>query len=191
MSSICLGRWCWWPWPWWCQGSCGGTDWGPCCPSCPWPGWSSRLSGSSWPRNGWPRHRAGRGRRLSRALGTLLRFGLFGLIGVAVASALAANHHLGGRGEDLVGGLAGGLTGLLGTGLYHRLGRARFWPLFGWFALALLGSFVGGILGILGPEPWSIDAGILVPPVLFLILALSGRLGTRQRAASPDAVSPP
>ena len=129
----------------------------------------------------------GWGHRLSRAVGILLRFGLFGLIGALIASGLAANHHLGALGEDWAGGVAGALMGCLGTGLYHRLGKARFWPIFGWFALALLGSFLGGILGILGPEPWSIDAGILIPLVLFLTLALSGRLGTRQREASRDA----
>jgi hypothetical protein len=63
--------------------------------------------------------------------------------------------------------------------------------MFGWFTLSLLGSFMGAILGILGSEPWSIDAGVLIPLVLFLILALSGRIGPRQREASPDAGSQP
>jgi hypothetical protein len=134
---------------------------------------------------------AGWGHRLSMAVGILLRFGLFGFIGAVIASGLAANHHLGVQGENCAGGVVGGLTGFLGTGLYHRLGKARFWPLFGWFALSLLGSFLGGILGILGPEPWSIDAGILIPLVLFLILAVTCRIGTRQREASPDAGSQP
>ena len=136
-------------------------------------------------------HGAGWGHKLSMALGSLLRFGLFGSIGAVIASGLAANHHLGGRGENLAGGIAGGLAGLLGTGLYHRLGEARFWPGFGWFALSLLGSFMGAILGILGPEPLSIDAGVLIPLVLFLILALSGRIGSRQREASSDARNQP
>ncbi len=126
---------------------------------------------------------AGWGHKLSLAIGILLRFGLFGFIGAAIASGLAANHHLGVQGENWAGGVAGGLTGFLGTVLHHRLGRARFWPLFGRFALSLLGSFLGGILGILGPEPWSIDAGVLIPLVLFLLLALSGRVGTRLREA--------
>ncbi len=132
---------------------------------------------------------AGRGHKLSMAVGFLLRFVLFGSIGAVIASGLAANHHLGGRGENLAGGIAGGLAGFLGTGLYHRLGKARFWPVFGWFALSLLGSFMGTILGILGPEPWSVDAGILIPLVLFLALALalSGRIRTRQREASFEA----
>ena len=134
---------------------------------------------------------AGWGCKLSMAVGALLRFGLFGLIGAAIASGLAANHHLGAHGEDWAGGVAGGLTGFLGSVLYHRLGKARFWPMFGWFALSLLGSFVGAILGILGPEPWSVDAGIFIPLVLFLLLAISGRIGTRQREASPDAGSQP
>jgi len=125
-------------------------------------------------------------RGLSMSLGALLRFGLFGFTGAVLASGLAANHHLGAHGADLVGGVAGGVAGLLGSGLYHHLGKARFWPLFGWFALSLLGSFVGAILGILGPEPWSIDAGVLIPLVLFLILALSGRLGARQPETPSD-----
>jgi len=129
--------------------------------------------------------------KLSMAVGILLRFGLFGLIGAAIASGLAANHHLGAQGENWAGGVAGGLTGFLGTGLYHRFGKARFWPLFGWFALSLLGSFMGGILGILGPEPWSVDAGILIPLVLFLILALSGRMQARQREEPLDGGNQP
>jgi hypothetical protein len=129
---------------------------------------------------------AGWGHTLSMAVGILLRFCLFGFIGAAIAAGLAANHHLGVQGENWAGGVAGGLTGFLGTGLFHRLGKARFWPLFGWFALSLLGSFIGGILGILGPEPWSVDAGILIPLILFLILALSGGIKARQREEPLD-----
>jgi hypothetical protein len=130
--------------------------------------------------------RPGWGRGLALALGSLLPFGLWGLIGAGLASALAANHRLGKDGANLAAGLAGGLTGLLGLVLYHRLGKARFWPLSRRFALALLGSFLGGILGILGPEPWSIDAGLLVPLGLFLALALSGRLRSSPPAEPPE-----
>ena len=111
----------------------------------------------------------------------LLRFWLYGFVGAVTAAALAANHHLGAHGEDLAAGVGRSLTGILGTFLYQQLGRAQFWPAFGWFTLALLGSFIGGILELLGPEPWAIDAGILIPMVLFLILALSGRVGPRQQ----------
>jgi hypothetical protein len=49
------------------------------------------------------------------------------------------------------------------------------------FSLALLGSLAGGILGILLPEPWGVDAGIILPLLLFLGLAVTGRLGEPRR----------
>jgi len=128
----------------------------------------------------------GRVDRAARAMGHLLRFVLFGFIGASIASALAANHRVGARGENLAATVAGVAAGLLGTALYLHLGKARFWPGFGVFALALLGSFLGGILGILGPDPWGVDAGILLPLILFLILALMGRIATKPRGDTRD-----
>lgn len=113
--------------------------------------------------------------RAARAMGHLLRFVLFGFIGAVIASALAENHSLGAHGENLAALGVGAAAGTLGTALYLHFGKARFWPVFGGFALALLGSFIGGILGILGPEPWSVDAGILLPLLLFLVLAFRHR----------------
>jgi hypothetical protein len=49
--------------------------------------------------------------------------------------------------------------------------------------LALLGALVGGLLGILGPEPWSIDAGVLVPLAAFVLLAALGRVGPKEAAS--------
>jgi hypothetical protein len=84
----------------------------------------------------------------------------------------------------------GALTGAAGLCLHQRLGASRFWAGFRWFGLALLGAFLGGIVGILGPEPWAVDAGILIPLVLFLGFALAGRSGPRQRRGPTDAGSP-
>jgi hypothetical protein len=68
-------------------------------------------------------------------------------------------------------------TGTWGLLLYRQLGRTRFWRGFGRLGIALLGSLAGGILGILGPEPWAVDTGILAPLALFALLAflLRGR----------------
>lgn len=117
-----------------------------------------------------------RGRAVQIA-GHLVRFLLFGFMGLVIATTLVAQHSLRGLAGTLVPLGMGALSGCSGLYLYHRIGKARFWSGFRWFGLALLGSFVGGILGILGPEPWSVDAGILLPLFLFLILALSGRIG--------------
>jgi hypothetical protein len=127
--------------------------------------------------------------RLARAIGHLLRFTLFGAIGAIFASALAANHHAGAHGENLAATVTGVLAGLFGTALYLRLGKPRFWPAFGWFALASLGAFLGGIVGILGPDPWGVDAGILLPMALFLALALLGRIAPAPREEIPDSRS--
>lgn len=113
--------------------------------------------------------------RLARAVGHLLRFALFSLVGALLASALAANHGAGARGQDRAALLAGGLGGLLGTGLYLHAGTAHFWPAFRRFSLALLGSFILGVLALLGPAPWSVDAGVLLPLLLFLVFALRAR----------------
>lgn len=129
-------------------------------------GW---LSGAAdRPAEGWSA-------RAARAVGHLLRFALFGFIAALVAAALAANHGAGPRGQDGAALLAGVLGGLAGLGLHLRLGAARFWPAFRRFALALLGSFVLGVLALLGPAPWSVDAGVLLPLLAFLVLALRAR----------------
>lgn len=124
--------------------------------------------------------------RAARAMGHLLRFALFGFIGAVIASALAANHGLGAHGANLAALGAGALAGCLGTALYLHFGKARFWPVFGGFALALLGSFIGGILGILGPEPWSVDAGILLPLLLFLAFRHRGAAPPREETPNPQ-----
>lgn len=129
--------------------------------------------------------------RLARAIGHLLRFALFGSIGAILASALAANHHVGAHGENLAATVTGVLAGLLGTALYLHLGKTRFWPAFRRFALASLGAFFGGILGILGPDPWGVDAGILLPLAVFLALALLGRIAPAPRGEAPDSRSSP
>ncbi len=128
-------------------------------------GWMAQLLEE--PGTGW------RGRAVG-LLGHLLRFLLCGLIGAVLASGLAANHRLGAQGQNVAGALGGLLAGALGVALYRRLGGARFWPSFGKFAFALLGSFFGAIFGLLGPEPWSVDLGVGVPLILFAILALMG-----------------
>jgi vacuolar-type H+-ATPase subunit I/STV1 len=129
--------------------------------------------------------------RLARALGHLLRFVLFGLIGAVAASALAVNHGLGAHGQDLAAAGTGLAAGLLGTALYLHLGEARFWPAFRWFGLALLGSFLAGILALLGPEPWSVDAGILIPLLVFLVFALRGRVAPAPPAGAPGTGEDP
>ena len=139
---------------------------------------------SDRPAGGWQRV-------LSRAVGDLGRVCLFGFIGAALASALAANHRLGPRLEDRAALGLGALGAAGGLALYHRLGKARFWPAFGWFALALLGAFAGGILGLLGPDPWGVDLGILAPLLLFLVLALLGHVAPAPVRHDPDSRSHP
>ena len=105
-----------------------------------------------------------------------LRFLLFGLISALLGDALVLWHGLGPGGEDLATLGAGVLGGTCGCFLYQRLGPPRFWPAFGRFCLALLGSLAGGLLGILGPGNWGVDLGILVPLLIFAILAARGRI---------------
>jgi len=122
--------------------------------------------------------REGRGwrDRALQGLGHLLRFFLFGLMAAILGVALVGGHHLGVAVEDIVSlgvGLLGGPGGCL---LHRRLGPPRFWVAFRRLCLALLGSLLGGILGILGPEPWSVPMGILMPLLLFGVLAAFGRI---------------
>ena len=119
--------------------------------------------------------------RIVRFLGFVLRAGLCAFIGMLLASGLVANHRLGPRMENLAALGAGILGGGCGAWLHWRLGPERFWRGFRMFSLALLGSLAGGILGILLPEPWGVDAGIILPLLLFLGLAVTGRLGEPRR----------
>ena len=125
-----------------------------------------------------------------RGAGHLLRFLLFGLIASIIATGLVAGHDLKADGENLVSLCAAGAGGAAGSLLFHHLGSARFWPAFGWFCLALLGSLFGGILGLLGPGSWWTDAGILVPLLIFTVLAAMGRIAPPAEKAGADP-SPP
>jgi len=114
--------------------------------------------------------------RALRGLGHVLRFLLFGFIAAILGVALVGGHHFGVGVENAVSALCGLLGGGAGCLWHHRLGASRFWVAFRRFGLALLGSFIGGILGILGPEPWGIPLGILLPLLAFAILAILGRI---------------
>jgi hypothetical protein len=113
---------------------------------------------------------------VASALGHLLRFALFGVIASALAAGLCLWHGLSPTVETIVAMTAAVVGGLAGCGARHRLGAARFWPSFRRFCLALLGSFLGGMLGILGPGNWGVTIGILVPLLIFAILAVTGRI---------------
>ncbi len=139
-------------------------------------GWLIELAGS--PVSGW------RGKAI-RGAGHALRFGLFGLIASALGAGLCVFHGLARATEDFIilgAGLLGGGSACL---LHHFLGPARFWPAFRRFCLALLGSFLGGILGILGPGNWGVTIGILVPLLLFTLLAALGRMAPPPAGAAP------
>ena len=113
---------------------------------------------------------------LRRWLGAGFRFLAAGFVAAVLASALAHGHGLSATGEDRAALAAGVLGAVAGTLLHRRLGPARFWPVCRRFGLALLGSFLLGILGILGPGEWGVDMGILIPLLVFAILAASGRI---------------
>ena len=128
----------------------------------------------------------GRG-ALFRWVGHLLRFILFGFLASLIGAALVVWHGLSPAMQDLVSLAFALFGGGVGSLLYHRLGPARFWPAFGLFCLALLGSFLGGILGILGPGNWGVDIGILVPLLIFAILAASGRIVPPREGVPPPS----
>jgi len=133
------------------------------------------LIGGSWLLG--RKERPGRGGWVRRGFGHLPGFCLFGLLASAVAAALLAQHGLSpatGNGVCLCAGILGGLSG---ERVRHRLGPDRFRPAFGSFVLALLGSLLGGILGILGPGNWGVDIGVLTPLLVFAILSATGRIG--------------
>ena len=139
-------------------------------------GWLIELATS--PASGW---RA----RILRWAGDGLRFALFGLIASALGAGLCVFHGLARTTEDLIGLGAAGLGGVVGCLIHHRLGPVRFWPAFRRFCLALLGSFLGGMLGILGPGNWGVTIGILVPLLIFGILAAVGRIVPPPEGAAP------
>ena len=113
---------------------------------------------------------------LARWVGHLLRFTLFGSLASVLAAGLCAWHGLTPAGADLVALAAALLGGTAGCLTRHHLGPNRFWPAFRRLCLALVGSFLGGILGILGPGNWGVGIGILVPLLIFALLAASGKI---------------
>lgn len=115
------------------------------------------------------------------------RFALFGVMAAVLGISLVHGHGLSAAGEDLASLASGALGGAVGCWLRHHLGPARFWPAFGRFCLALLASFIGGILGILGPGTWWVDLGILIPLLMFAILAATGRIVPHASSVSPPS----
>jgi hypothetical protein len=124
---------------------------------------------------------------LRRWLGHGLRGLGFGLLGAVLGTTLVHGHGLSVAGENRASLLAGILGALAGMLLHRRLGPERFWPAFGRFGFALLGSLVFGCLGILAGD-WGVSLGVLAPLVVFAILAASGRIvppSGRDHPASP------
>jgi hypothetical protein len=121
------------------------------------------------PGTGW------RGRAF-RLLGHLLRFALCAAIGAILMSGLLAEQGLGTRLMDALAAVAGLLGGVVGGLAYRAWGAARFWVVFRRFCMTLLGSFFGGILGLLAPGRWGVPLGILLPLLLFALLFLAGRI---------------
>lgn len=111
-----------------------------------------------------------------RWLGALFRGLGAGFLAALLGTALVHGHGLTAAGEDRVGLGAGILGAVAGALLHRRLGPARFRTAFRRFCLALLGSLLFGILGILGPGDWGVDLGILAPLLVFALLAACGRI---------------
>jgi hypothetical protein len=145
------------------------------------------FAAAVWLLDGGTGRKGGWGDRLSHAIRFLLRGILFGLMASILATALVSGHGLGVRRVDQVSlgaGLAGGLVGSL---LHARLGPSRFWACFSRFCIALGGSLVLGILGLLVPGAWGPDAGILLPLLVFVVFALAGRIvPPRPKDPSPE-----
>lgn len=133
------------------------------------------LIGGSWLLD--RKERPGWGDWVRRGFGHVFGFCLFGLLASAVAAALVGQHGLSPAAENRVALCAGILGGLSGERVRHRLGPERFWPAFGLLGFALLGSLLGGILGILGPGNWGVDIGVLTPLLIFAALSAAGRIG--------------
>lgn len=122
-----------------------------------------------------------------RGLGHLSRFSLFGLVAAILGTALLAGHDVGVVAGNWVSLTCGLLGGAGGCHLHGRLGPARFWIAFRRFGLALLGSFIGGILGILGPENWGVGLGILIPLLVFAVLAATGHIVPKREDVPPPS----
>ena len=141
------------------------------------------LEGGQW--------RGGRRAGLSQGWGHLGRFLASGSVAAILGAALVGGHGLGPALENRIALAAGLLGGLAGGGLGLGWGAARFWVVFRRFCLALLGSFVLGILGLILPGTWGPDLGILLPILVFIALALGGRvLPPRGASAAPPPASP-
>lgn len=122
-----------------------------------------------------------------RGVGHGARFALFGTMAAVIGASLVHGHGLSGAGEDATSLASGALGGAAGCWLRHHLGPARFWPAFGLFCLALLAALIGGILGILGPGARGVDLGILIPLLIFAILAAAGRVVPRTPPVPPPS----
>jgi hypothetical protein len=112
----------------------------------------------------------------ARWVGPILRFALCACLGAGLATALVAQHGLPVRAENAVSLAGAALGGAAGAWLHLRLGPGRYWTAFGRLALALAGSLLFGLFGILGPGNWGVDLGIAVPLLVFAILAACGRI---------------
>lgn len=112
----------------------------------------------------------------ARWLGHVLRFALCACLGAGLATALAAQHGLPVRAQNVVSLAGAALGGAAGAWLRVRLGPGRYWIAFGRLALALAGSLLFGLFGILVPGNWGVDLGIMVPLLVFAILAACGRI---------------
>lgn len=140
------------------------------------------LDGGSGKKGGW-------GDRLSRTIRFLLRGVLFGLVASILATALVSGHGLGVHEVDRVSWISGLVGGLAGSLIHVRLGPSRFWPGFSRFCIALGASLVLGILGLLVPGEWGPDVGILLPLLVFAILAMAGRI-LPPRSSNPSQEIP-
>jgi len=111
-----------------------------------------------------------------RSAGHVLRFALCACLGAGLATALVAQHGLPVWAQNAVSLAGAALGGAAGAWLRLRLGPGRYWIAFGRLALALAGSLLFGLIGILGPGNWGVDLGILLPLLVFAILAGCGRI---------------
>ncbi len=139
-----------------------------------------------WLLEGGPREDGGWRAAFSHGFGYLLRFLISALIAAVLGAALAGGHGLGPELENRIALGAGLLGGLSGSFLSRGLGPARFWAVLGRFCVALLGSFVLGILGLLLPGTWGPDLGILLPILCFAALVLTGRVVPPRASADPS-----
>ena len=145
---------------------------------------------ATWLLENTGREGSGWGDRALRGFGGLLRFLLFGLTVTIIVTALVSGHALAVDNINLVSLVAAGFGGLCGSLLYRHLGPTRFWPPFRQFCLTLLGSFVGGVIGMIGGVWWT-DIGILAPILIFMALIITGRIVPPMGAAEASSLLPP